>query len=61
MKKHGAKDLTCVSNNAGISTFGLGILMQKGQIRKMMSSYVGENKIFEEGYLSGNLELELIP
>jgi 3-oxoacid CoA-transferase subunit A len=57
----GARDLTVVSNNAGIDTFGLGILLQKRRIRKMISSYVGENKEFERQYLAGELELEFNP
>jgi len=54
-------DLTCISNNAGIDGFGLGMLLRKHQIRKMISSYVGENKEFERQLLSGELEVELIP
>ncbi|PIU01200.1 MAG: succinyl-CoA--3-ketoacid-CoA transferase [Bdellovibrionales bacterium CG10_big_fil_rev_8_21_14_0_10_45_34] len=57
----GVKGLTCVSNNAGIDEFGLGILLQKRQIKKMISSYVGENKLFESLYLSGELEVEFTP
>jgi 3-oxoacid CoA-transferase/3-oxoacid CoA-transferase subunit A len=57
----GAKDLTFVSNNCGIDDFGLGILLRNKQIRKMLSSYVGENKEFERQYLSGELEVELCP
>lgn len=57
----GAKNLTIVSNNCGIDDFGLGILLKNGQIKKMISSYVGENKIFEQMYLDGSLELELNP
>jgi 3-oxoacid CoA-transferase subunit A len=55
------KDLTVVSNNCGVDDFGLGILLAGGQIRKMISSYVGENKLFAELYLSGKLELEFTP
>jgi 3-oxoacid CoA-transferase subunit A len=55
------KDLTVVSNNCGIDDFGLGILLAGGQIKKMISSYVGENKLFEQLYLSGALELEFNP
>jgi 3-oxoacid CoA-transferase subunit A len=55
------KDLTCISNNAGVDDFGLGLLLKKHQIRKMISSYVGENKEFERQLLSGELEVELIP
>ncbi|MEM7512101.1 MAG: CoA transferase subunit A [Bacteroidota bacterium] len=54
-------DLTCISNNAGVDDFGLGLLLQKKQIRKMISSYVGENAEFERQMLSGELEVELIP
>src|SRR4030095_2181807 len=57
----GAKGLTCVSNNAGVDGFGLGLLLETRQIRKMISSYVGENKEFERQYLSGELELEFTP
>ncbi|MBP9742536.1 MAG: CoA transferase subunit A [Burkholderiales bacterium] len=57
----GVKDLICISNNAGVDDFGLGLLLQKRQIKKMISSYVGENKLFEELVLSGELELELTP
>ena len=57
----GVKDLTVISNNCGVDGFGLGLLLGNGQIRKMISSYVGENKLFERLYLSGELELELNP
>jgi 3-oxoacid CoA-transferase subunit A len=57
----GVKDLTVVSNNCGIDDFGLGLLLAGGQIRKMISSYVGENKLFAEQYLSGALEVEFVP
>ena len=57
----GAKNLTCVSNNAGVDDFGLGLLLQKRQIKKMISSYVGENHLFEQLVLSGELELEITP
>ncbi len=57
----GIKNLTCISNNAGIDDFGLGLLLRKRQIRKMISSYVGENDEFERQLLSGELEVELIP
>ncbi len=57
----GIKDLTCISNNAGVDDFGLGLLLQKKQIRKMISSYVGENDEFERQMLSGELEVELTP
>jgi 3-oxoacid CoA-transferase subunit A len=55
------KGLTCISNNAGVDDFGLGVLLRKHQIRKMIASYVGENKEFERQLLSGELEVELIP
>jgi 3-oxoacid CoA-transferase subunit A len=55
------KDLTCISNNAGVDDFGLGLLLQKHQIKKMISSYVGENEEFERQMLSGELEVDLIP
>ncbi|MEP7093999.1 MAG: CoA-transferase, partial [Flavobacterium sp.] len=54
-------DLTCISNNAGVDDFGLGLLLQKKQIKKMISSYVGENAEFERQMLSGELEVELTP
>ncbi|MFK5972061.1 MAG: CoA transferase subunit A [Flavobacteriaceae bacterium] len=54
-------DITCISNNAGVDDFGLGLLLQKHQIRKMISSYVGENDEFERQMLSGELEVELTP
>jgi 3-oxoacid CoA-transferase subunit A len=57
----GVKDLTVISNNCGIDDFGLGVLLAGGQIRKMISSYVGENKLFAELYLAGKLELEFNP
>jgi len=57
----GVKDVTCISNNAGVDDFGLGLLLQKHQIRKMISSYVGENDEFERQMLSGELEVDLIP
>ncbi|MCC7454329.1 MAG: CoA transferase subunit A [Crocinitomix sp.] len=57
----GVKDLTCISNNAGVDDFGLGLLLQKKQVRKMISSYVGENEEFERQMLSGELEVDLIP
>ena len=55
------KELTCISNNAGVDDFGLGLLLKKHQIRKMVSSYVGENDEFERQMLSGELQVELIP
>lgn len=57
----GVKNLTCVSNNAGVDDFGIGLMLQKHQVKKMISSYVGENKEFERQLLSGELEVELIP
>lgn len=57
----GVKNLTCVSNNAGVDDFGIGLMLQKRQVRKMFSSYVGENKLFEQLVLSGELEIELTP
>jgi len=59
--KKGVKNLTAVSNNAGVDDFGLGLLLQSRQIKRMISSYVGENKLFEELYLTGQLEVELTP
>ena len=59
--RRGVTDLTCISNNAGVDDFGLGLLLQKKQIRKMISSYVGENDEFERQMLSGELEVELTP
>lgn len=59
--KIGIKNLTCISNNAGVDDFGLGLLLQQKQIKKMISSYVGENAEFERQMLSGELEVELIP
>ena len=61
MVRKGVKGLTCISNNAGVDDFGLGLLLQTRQIRKMISSYVGENDEFERQMLSGELEVELIP
>ncbi len=57
----GTKNLTCISNNAGVDEFGLGLLLQQKQIKKMISSYVGENAEFERQMLSGELDVELIP
>jgi len=59
--KLGVKELTCISNNAGVDDFGLGLLLQGKQIKKMISSYVGENEEFERQMLSGELDVELIP
>lgn len=61
LRDSGVKNLTCVSNNAGVDDFGLGQLLATRQIKKMISSYVGENKEFERQYLSGELELEFTP
>jgi len=57
----GVKDLTCISNNAGVDDFGIGLMLQQRQVRKMISSYVGENAEFERQLLSGELEVDLIP
>jgi 3-oxoacid CoA-transferase, A subunit len=59
--KRGIKDLTCISNNAGVDDFGIGLMLKKKQVKKMISSYVGENAEFERQLLSGELEVELIP
>lgn len=59
--KKGTKNLTCVSNNAGVDDFGIGLMLQQRQVKKMISSYVGENAEFERQLLSGELEVELIP
>lgn len=59
--RKGVKGLTCISNNAGVDDFGLGLLLQKKLIKKMISSYVGENEEFERQMLSGELEVDLIP
>ena len=61
LRDTGKKDLTCISNNAGVDGFGLGVLLETRQVKKMISSYVGENKEFERQYLSGELEVELTP
>ena len=61
LRDSGARDLTVISNNAGVDGFGLGLLLQTRQIKKMISSYVGENKEFERQYLAGELELEFTP
>jgi 3-oxoacid CoA-transferase subunit A len=61
LRDSGVRDLTCVSNNAGVDGFGLGLLLATRQIRKMIASYVGENKEFERQYLAGELELEFTP
>ena len=61
LKRKGVKDITCISNNAGIDGFGLGLLLKAKQIKKMLSSYVGENEEFERQLLSGELEVDLMP
>ncbi len=61
VRTKGAKGLTCISNNAGVDGFGLGVLLESRQVKKMISSYVGENDEFERQMLSGELEVELIP
>ena len=57
----GVKNLTCISNNAGVDGFGIGLMLEKRQVKKMISSYVGENKLFEQLLMSGELEVELTP
>src|SRR5438309_2936150 len=59
--RRGVKNLTCVSNNAGVDDWGLGLLLRTRQIRKMVSSYVGENAEFERQFLAGELEVEFVP
>ncbi|MFW6121898.1 MAG: CoA transferase subunit A [Petrotogales bacterium] len=61
LRKKGVKNLILISNNAGVDDFGLGILLQSRQIKKMFASYVGENSIFEKQYLDGELEFEIVP
>ncbi|WP_375141784.1 CoA transferase subunit A [Bacillus sp. EB600] len=61
LKEKGTKNLTIISNNCGVDDWGLGLLLANKQIKKMISSYVGENKIFEQQFLSGELEVELVP
>jgi 3-oxoacid CoA-transferase subunit A len=61
MRRRGSKQLTIISNNAGIDGFGIGILLENRQVRKMVSTYVGENREFERQFLSGELEVELVP
>src|ERR1700722_8505105 len=61
VRQTGVKELTVISNNAGVDGAGLGVLLESGQIKKMISSYVGENKMFAQLYLSGRLELEFNP
>jgi 3-oxoacid CoA-transferase subunit A len=59
--KKGLRNLTCISNNAGVDDFGIGLMLQQKQVKKMIASYVGENAEFERQLLSGELEVELIP
>ncbi|MDQ0298106.1 3-oxoacid CoA-transferase subunit A [Salibacterium salarium] len=61
LAEQGTKDLTIVSNNCGVDDWGLGLLLQNKQIKKILASYVGENKVFEEQYLNGELDVELVP
>src|SRR3979411_1745863 len=61
VRRKGTKNLTVVSNNAGVDDFGIGLLMQNRQVKKMISTYVGENKLFEQLVLSGELQVELNP
>ncbi len=61
LKKTGVKNIICISNNAGVDGFGLGLLLETKQVKKMISSYVGENKLFAEQFLSGELDVELTP
>ena len=61
LRDQGSRDLTVVSNNCGVDGWGLGLLLENKQIKKMVSSYVGENKTFEAQYLSGEIEVELVP
>ena len=61
LRRRGTKNLTVMSNNAGVSDFGLGLLLRTRQIRKMIATYVGENDLFEKQFLSGELEVELVP
>ncbi|HET6960836.1 MAG TPA: CoA transferase subunit A, partial [Vicinamibacterales bacterium] len=61
LRVRGTRDLTVVSNNAGVDDFGIGVLLRARQVRKMISTYVGENKEFERQFLSGELEVELVP
>ena len=61
VRRKGSKNLTVISNNAGVDDFGIGLLLQTRQVKKMVSTYVGENKLFEQQVLSGELEVELVP
>jgi 3-oxoacid CoA-transferase subunit A len=59
--RKGVKELTCISNNAGVDNFGIGLMLQTRQVKKMISSYVGENEEFERQMLSGELDVDLVP
>lgn len=59
--EHGAKDLTVISNNAGVADFGIGLLLNNGQVRKMISTYVGENPVLEKAMIDGSIEVDLVP
>src|SRR5215510_10548022 len=61
LHQRGTKDLTVISNNAGVDDFGIGVLLKARQVRKMISTYVGENKEFERQFLTGEIEVELVP
>src|ERR1700741_5478630 len=61
LRARGTRDLTIISNNAGVDDFGIGVLLRNRQVRKMISTYVGENKEFERQFLNGELEVELVP
>src|ERR671923_2029362 len=61
VRERGTTDLTIISNNAGVDDFGIGVLLRNRQVRKMISTYVGENKEFERQFLSGELDVELVP
>lgn len=61
LEKKGVKDITCIANNAGVDDFGIGLMLKKKQVKKMISSYVGENAEFERQLLSGELQVELVP
>lgn len=61
LRRKGSKELTCVSNNVGLDDFGIGLLLKEKQIKRMLASYVGENKEFANQFLNGNLELEFVP
>jgi 3-oxoacid CoA-transferase subunit A len=61
LRRHGARNLTIISNNAGVDGFGIGVLLENRQVKKMISTYVGENREFERQFLSGELEVDLVP